>query len=369
MNRINRVRAPVKRQSAERYLLITLLSFAASVSLTRLFLQLTGYPKLGSGGLHIAHVLWGGLLLFVAALLPLIFANRWAYTWGALLAGIGVGLFIDEVGKFITQNNDYFYPPAAPIIYAFFLVTALVYLQVRRPPSHDARTELYHALDEIQEVLDRDLDVLERDELETRLRNIAAQPEYPDLARLATELLEFLHSRGLHVLPDRPTLLERTQGALEAWMSRHIDRARLRLAIIVGLGLTGIIAMGKLIGLMASSLGPATLQQALDEMAAASSITNHTPLSWFIARLVLEGSIGLALLIGCVFLMVRQERRGLLIGYCALLLSLTAVDLLLFYFDQFSTILVAILQVVVLVAILYYRRMSRKSDSPSQSVL
>lgn len=55
------IRNPVRRPAAERYLLITLLSFAMSVSLTRLFLELSGYPQLGSGTLHIAHVLWGSL--------------------------------------------------------------------------------------------------------------------------------------------------------------------------------------------------------------------------------------------------------------------------------------------------------------------
>jgi hypothetical protein len=133
---IGRVRSPVRRGGSERYLLITLLSFAAMVALTRLFLELTGYPQLGGGELHFAHVLWGGLLLFAAALFPLVFANRWAYSSAALLAGLGVGLFIDEVGKFITQSNDYFHPAAAPIVYAFFLLTVLIYLQVRRPPKN-----------------------------------------------------------------------------------------------------------------------------------------------------------------------------------------------------------------------------------------
>jgi divalent metal cation (Fe/Co/Zn/Cd) transporter len=36
----------------------------------------------------------------------------WAIQASALLSGIGIGLFINEVGKFITQTNDYFFPPA-----------------------------------------------------------------------------------------------------------------------------------------------------------------------------------------------------------------------------------------------------------------
>src|SRR3990172_1247467 len=134
-----RLRTPVRRHGAESYLLATLLSFAASLSLTRLFLNLSGFPQLGNQQIHIAHVLWGGLLLFIAALLPLIYANRGFYWATGVLAGVGIGLFIDEVGKFITQTNDYFYPPAAPIIYAFFLLTVLLYYQVRRKPTRAAR--------------------------------------------------------------------------------------------------------------------------------------------------------------------------------------------------------------------------------------
>src|SRR6476619_4503640 len=120
------INQPVRRAGARQHVLVTLLSFASSVILTRLFLQLTGYPQLGGGTLHIAHVLWCGLLLFAASILPLVFANRWVYTLTALLSGAGVGLFIDEVGKFITQGNDYFFPAAAPVIYASFLLTVLL---------------------------------------------------------------------------------------------------------------------------------------------------------------------------------------------------------------------------------------------------
>ena len=132
-NGTERMRKPLKRKKAEQYLLFTLLSFATTVILIRLFLSLSGYPQVGNDTLHIAHAIWGGLLLFIASLLSLLFVNRWVYTIGALLAGAGIGLFIDEVGKFITQNNDYFFPAAAPIIYAVFLLTALLYFQVRCP--------------------------------------------------------------------------------------------------------------------------------------------------------------------------------------------------------------------------------------------
>jgi hypothetical protein len=66
-----KTRAAVRRNHAEDYLLITLVAFAATAIVTRAFLELSGYPQIGNDVLHIAHALWSGLLLFIAALLPL----------------------------------------------------------------------------------------------------------------------------------------------------------------------------------------------------------------------------------------------------------------------------------------------------------
>ena len=43
-----------------------LVSATAAVLTLRLFLKLTGYPELDPGGLHIAHMLWGGFLMLAS---------------------------------------------------------------------------------------------------------------------------------------------------------------------------------------------------------------------------------------------------------------------------------------------------------------
>ncbi|HZG63346.1 MAG TPA: hypothetical protein VEY13_07515 [Rubrobacteraceae bacterium] len=364
------IRKPVKRGDAEQYLVITLLGFAASVILIRLFLDLTGYPQVGGSELHIAHALWGGLLLFVASLLPLVFANRWVYKAGALLAGVGVGLFIDEVGKFITQKNDYFYPAAAPIIYAFFLFTVLIYLQVRRPRSSDARAELYHAFNKFEEVLDRDLDARERADLKERLRRVNSQAAHPDIAHLANTLREFLASDALSLAPYSPNAGARWLRRVRAYGSRLITARRLKVALVSGLILLGleglvfslvfIVALIMMLRLVPSTDLYLDFDLPSGSVAVADSVS-ITDLSFgnlvgILAMLGLGGVVGLLLMIAATLLAIGSEQRGSSLGYLGLLLSLTAVAPINFYFSQFAAVIGALVQFALLMAVILYRR-------------
>jgi hypothetical protein len=336
------IRKPIRRLGAERYLLVTLLSFAASVALTRLFLSLTGYPRLGGEGFHIAHVLWGGLALFIAALLPLLVANRWVYLAGAILGGIGVGLFIDEVGKFITASNDYFYPLAAPIIYVFFLLVAILYLRLKRHRLKDPRSEVYAVLDTLEEVIEEDLDEREFFALEERLHYIANQEEQPELKRFAQILLEFLPT--LQRLPENPSALDRWLAAWHRFEDRHLTRLRLKGLLVGGLVALGLVAFAGLAGAIASGSYTFSLERIIEALITASYTQSLVAYYWIIGRLVSELLASLLLLVSAILLLLGKEKAGIFLGNLVLLLYLTMINLVVFYFDQFSTILLASIQ-------------------------
>ena len=66
--------------------------------------------------------------------------------------------------------------------------------------------------------------------------------------------------------------------------------------------------------------------------------------------------MGVLLLLAAVLLLIKKERRGIQFAYFSLLLSLTTVNLLVFYFEQFSTILPAAIQFLLLLGIIHYRK-------------
>jgi hypothetical protein len=102
-----------------------------------------------------------------------------------LLAGIGFGLFIDELGKFITSDNDYFFQPAVAIIYLLFVMLFLVGTAIVRWIRISPHSALVNALGLAQEAVIRDLGEAERTEA---LRLLAqcdqAEPLVQDLTRM-----------------------------------------------------------------------------------------------------------------------------------------------------------------------------------------
>ena len=354
MHFTSRVSNPVQRKDAVRYFRLNLLSFAVSVTFTRFFLMATGYPQLGNETFHIAHVLYGGVILYAGSLLPLIYANRWAYTLSSVLSGVGVGLFIDEVGKFITQSNDYFFPAAAPIIYAFFLISVLIYTRVVKGAPSDTRTEFYAVLESLEKVVDHDMDTEDHGELRSRLQRIRDQEADTDLGLLSNQILGFVESETIHVEDHEQGHVDKAAewfGGIEgAWLSR----GRLRAVVIMGMLLFGLAGSVRLA--YYTSGGPTLLESLLLERISSLPAVTGVSLFWAKAQLVMEGLVGVSLLSSAALMVLGKERVGLGVGSVGMVVYLVGVNLIQFYIDQFATVVKSLIQFLFLQAVYYYQR-------------
>jgi len=345
----------VKRAKAETYVLITLVSFAASVIVTRVYLELTGYPQIGSGDLHIAHVLWGGLALYIAGLLPLILLNRGALTWSAILNGVGVGLFIDEVGKFITKRVDYFYPPAAPIIYAFFLLSVLLYFLVRRPVQKHARSELFRAIEELPALLDGVLLEQERQAIAARLA-YAQQSTEPKFAALATVLANYLAAEQAPAAHSAVGFVQTARRTVVQW-GHKLGQQRHRRIVLWLVGLQSVLAVASVGLLVLILVAPQIFAQPLgQQVVTANEVRSAANQAWFVLRFVLQVGVSFIALWAFVLLWRGQEERGISAASFGLTLSLTTVILLTFYLNQFGAITYAVFQFGLLLFFQAYRQ-------------
>lgn len=151
--------APFVRNLEAFYYAEVFLVCAVSAILTiRLFLHMTGYPQIGGGTLHIAHMLWGGLLMLVSIVMLIAFIGRRSELWAAVLGGAGFGTFIDEVGKFVTKDNDYFFEPSVAILYMVFILIVISMRMIKTGWTFTKREYLINALKGLEEAALSDLD-------------------------------------------------------------------------------------------------------------------------------------------------------------------------------------------------------------------
>ncbi len=118
---------PVRDTDTGDLLEILLVMSVVTILINRAFLAMTHYPKIAFGSLHISHLLWGGLLMLVALVMLFRFWNPSIRRLAAFISGVGFGLFIDELGKFITEDNNYFFQPTIAILYIIFIALFLVF--------------------------------------------------------------------------------------------------------------------------------------------------------------------------------------------------------------------------------------------------
>lgn len=135
----------------------------STVLLTRFYLEITNYPSLGGDTLHIAHMLPGGLLMLVSMIISFSFIGYRALIIASLLGGVGFGLFIDELGKFITRDNNYFFQPTVALLYLVFIILFIGFRNLARHEKFNQREYLMNALQMSEEAVVEDLDTAEKE--------------------------------------------------------------------------------------------------------------------------------------------------------------------------------------------------------------
>lgn len=351
-------------------------SAVASVLAIRLYLHVTGFPQLRFGELHIAHTLLGGFIMLIALVLLLAFLDRGSRTVAAVLGGIGFGTFVDELGKFITTDNNYFYQPSVALIYIIFVLIFFAIRAFGRRRSLSSQECLANAFDIArqgslsgleQEEQDQALQLLEgcepaqvRENLRTILQSIQVSPSQPSrpMARFRTFLDRFYKwaaskwwFSGIIITFFAFTAVTSVSAvvavvewpwALTIWVS------------------AGVILLGALV--WSRSVGT----RYLNSVISVSIIILSILMSWIIvahleglpfsilewAQFVFPGISGMFITIG-ILVLPRSRLRAYRMFQRAILVSIFFTQVLSFYEYQFLALVGLILDILILVALRY----------------
>jgi hypothetical protein len=212
----------------------------ATVLVIRLQLWITNYPQLGGGKLHIAHLLWGGLLMLIAIGLVLSYMGPKVRRTAAVLGGIGFGFFVDELGKFITSDNDYFFKPAAGVIYVVFVLLFFFTRWLRRRGTLTPEEALVNAADIVSEAALHDLDARERERALALLARCDVND--PLVKPLRTLMIE------IQSLPVRPPgRLTRWARWIRSHYYRVIQKSWFPRVLRIVFTLLGLLALGQVL--------------------------------------------------------------------------------------------------------------------------
>ncbi len=243
----------------------------------RAFLTAAGFPQVGGGGLHIAHLLWGGALMLAGILLLIGFLDRGIEHFAVVLAGLGFGAFIDEVGKFVTADNDYFFRPAVALIYIVFVGLFLVARVLAGSRVLTEREALANALAQMARSLG---DPLDRDDA-IRIRRLLGDA---GSSRLVSDLRAVVNRSAADVAED--DLVERTASIARRVYERIVADRRFEILVVVVVATYAVVAVAAAVLALAGSRVAAAAGFDVPRVAqAASSIVG--------AALVLRGALAI----------------------------------------------------------------------------
>jgi hypothetical protein len=378
----------VRNIYAETLLENFFVSAVASVLVIRLYLQVTGFPQLSVGPLHIAHMLWGGLLMLVALVMLLGYIDHRVKVIAAVLAGIGFGAFIDELGKFITKENDYFFQPAIALIYIVFVLIFFAVRLISRRRSLSNQECLANVFDIAKQGSLAGLDQEERADAMELLEGCEA-------GRARDDLLKIVQNT-----PVSATKPSRTSARFHAALDRFYEWAAPQWwftgLVIAFFTLTAVASVSAVVTVVEWSWGLSlwlaagvivlfvliwsrqVKRQYLEILISIGIVIVSVLISWAIlgnlkgipvsildwAQIIAPGISGMFVAMG-IFTLPRSQLHAYQLFRVSILVSIFLTQVLAFYEQQLLAALGLVLDILILIALRYmiaHEHIKRKSE-------
>jgi hypothetical protein len=192
--------------------------------------------------------------------------------------------------------------------------------------------------------------------MKTRLKYIIEEAKNPYFKSLANELYDFVESDALQIEEGNPNLFDKIISRWNWFEERYLSENRVRGAIIISLILLGVPSLIQLLDFSLVANNPTAREVYLRSLALELPNISYNSIMWVFILIMFNGLLGFLLSVGAALIIMRRKNWGTEIASIALVTKLVALNLLLFYIQQFSTIITASYQYIILQGIYFYQR-------------
>jgi len=268
--------------------------------------------------------------------------DRYSTSLAAVLGGFGFGTFIDEIGKFVTSNNNYFFQPSVALIYVTFVV---IYVSFQSINGHRILTQqerLVNVLEITKDAVVDDLDVLER---KSALDLLDKCDQNDPLVKALRDMLLAIES----VPVPKPGLYTKSKDLARRIYCRIIAEKWFSTAIVAFFVVHSLFSLFEgMVLLLIKGL------EALMQM----ELVHLSPAEWFSIASPALASVFVILGI----MRIQSSRKEAYQRFkSAILVQIFLVQTLAFYKDQFSALLGLAINILVLSVLRYMISQEEKS--------
>lgn len=301
-----------------------LIASVVTIFVIRFFLKITDYPQLQGAGLHVAHLLWGGFFMFLALLLLFSFVGRGVISIASILGGIGFGAFIDELGKFITSDNNYFFQPTIALLYLIFITIYISSKMIAKRGDISEKEYLINSLAMVSQAVLNDLDSDEKKRALIYLKKCRQQDS------LVISLTAFI--KDIDSIPlGKPSFILRVRHTVAALYSRGANLVAVtRIVVIVLL-----------------------IQAIVDIYSGLTVVVFRPAVSIVEIGILVSSTLAAVLVIAGVIIFPSSKLHAFKLFKVAILLSLLVTQFFMFYQEQFRALIGLGINVILLAIIDY----------------
>ncbi|HOZ80924.1 MAG TPA: hypothetical protein PK370_01750 [Candidatus Woesebacteria bacterium] len=337
-----------KRDDGGELILLMITWGILSLFGTRFFLMMTGYPQLGNGNWHIAHALWGGAFMVAGLICLLGFNGENARRSGSVLGGIGLGLFLDELGKYLTADNNYWFRPAVVFIYLIFIGLFFIYLRIKKFNDNDPTNLLFAIWERYEKALDESLEPSDLKKIKLSLKKLTNKNLSVN-QKLIVNLFEKVKLKEDRI--ERYSFFENLEKGWRLSYDKIFKRKLVRIIMWMYCGFWSIDKIADAIRIGLSSEKLEMLLKFYDYQFFGGADFYMIGL-----KIVFEMLTAILLILGIYWWLIIKKKRGLNFMVWGLYANIILAAPFKFYFEQFSAVVQIILTLLMVEIVKEYRK-------------